>query len=258
MTESLAWRAFAVSGRDAEDAVSWLHVHGEVQGVLEEGGRQVVWMTCAMPALPEELEVSVVEREVREQDLAVTGLEDDAAIPVTDGLLVRPPWVARPRGFVGVELLVPRGGAFGSGEHDSTKAALTVMHRGWSGPKSLADCGTGSGILALYAHVRGCKRIEACDIDEPSVVAARELLPGARVHLGGAEMMSPCDMVVANMTGAELRESLPQILSVWTRAEPLVLSGMRAPEVDALVASVPAAPEQRETLGAFTAVRFRA
>jgi hypothetical protein len=104
------------------------------------------------------------------------------------------------------------------------------MHRGWSAPVSLADCGTGSGILALYAHVRGCPSIEACDIHEPSVVA--------------------------NMTGTELTESLAGILSVWTRAEPLVLSGMRANEVEALIAAVPATAGLRQTLGAFTAIAF--
>ena len=153
MSDSPASRVFAVSGRDDEDPVSWLHVHADVQGVLEEDGCQVVWMACAMPELPGRFQVDVVERAVREQDLHVTGLENDTAIHVTEDLLVRPPRVGRPEGFAGVELLVPRGGAFGSGEHDSTKAALAVMHRGWSAPVSLADCGTGSGILALIAAV---------------------------------------------------------------------------------------------------------
>lgn len=81
---------FAVSGRDVEDAVSWLHVHADVQGVLEEDGCQVVWMACAMPELPGRFQVDVVERAVREQDLHVTGLENDTAIHVTEDLLVRP------------------------------------------------------------------------------------------------------------------------------------------------------------------------
>lgn len=258
MSDPSTFRAFVIRGRDVDDAVSWLHVHGEVAGVVEEGASQVVWMACAMPALPATFQVAVEEREVRAADLHVTGLEHDAAIRIVEGLLVRPPWVARPSGFTGIELLVPRGGAFGSGEHDSTKAALSLIHQVWSQPESFADCGTGSGILALYAQVRGCGRIEACDIDEPSVVAARELLPGARVHLGGAATMAPSEMVVANMTGQELAESLPQILGVWTRAQPLVLSGMRAAEIDGLVAAVPARPGPRETLGDFTAVAFTA
>lgn len=249
-------RAFVLQGPDSEIAVEWLHVHAQVEGVLEEPDALVVWLPGALPDLPGDLQVTVEERIVRAEDYHVTGLENDTAIVVTEDLLVRPPWVERPPGFKGTELIVPRGGAFGSGEHDSTKAALVILHRGWSPAASMADVGTGSGILALYASVRGCERIEACDIDEPSVVAARELLPDANVHVGGAERMQSCDLVVANMTGAELRGSLAAILLTWTRANGLILSGMRAPEVDDLVASVPGREVDRETLGAFTAVRF--
>jgi ribosomal protein L11 methylase PrmA len=249
-------RAFVLQGPDAEIAVDWLHVNAQVEGVLEEQDARVVWLPGALPELPGELQVTVEERMVRAEDYHVTGLENDIAIVVTEDLLVRPPWVERPTGFTGTELIVPRGGAFGSGEHDSTKAALVIMHRGWSAAPSMADVGTGSGILALYAKVRGCERIEACDIDEPSVIAARELLPDANVHVGGAEHMQSCDLVVANMTGSELRGSLVSILAIWTRAKDLILSGMRAHEVDGLVASVPGREVDRETLGAFTAVRF--
>lgn len=256
MSDAPGYRAFAMHGPDVEAALAWLHVHGDVHGVLEEEQAFLVWMPGAMPQLPTSMQVTVVEHAVRAEDFHVTGLEDDVAIPVSADLLVRPPWVDRPANFTGIELVVPRGGAFGSGEHDSTKAALVVMHRGWASPVSMADVGTGSGILALYAQVRGCARIEACDIDEPSVLAARELLPSANVHVGGADRMAACDLVVANMTGTELREALTAILLVWTRRDALVLSGMRAPEVDGLLASVPARVVDRETLGAFTAVRF--
>jgi hypothetical protein len=61
--------------------------------------------------LPGRFQVDVVERAVREQDLHVTGLENDTAIHVTEDLLVRPPWVERPERLAGVELLVPRGRA---------------------------------------------------------------------------------------------------------------------------------------------------
>jgi ribosomal protein L11 methylase PrmA len=251
-------RAFVLQGNDAAMAVEWLHVHAQVEGVLEEPDALVVWLPCELPQLPKGLQVTVQERIVRAEDYHVTGLENDTVIVVTEDLLVRPPWVECPEGFAGTELIVPRGGAFGSGEHDSTKAALVVMHRSWDAVASMADVGAGSGILALYANVRGCERIEACDIDEPSVIAARELLPEASIYVGGAERMRPCDLVVANMTGAELRGSLNSILSIWTRENDLILSGMRAPEVDDLVARVPGREVDRETLGAFTAVRFAA
>ena len=252
------WRALALRGGDAERALGYLQVHGDVQGSLEEAGCLVVWLTGAVPTLPSGLAVEVEERVVADEDFTITGLEQDVEILVAEDLLVRPPWVARPRGFDGVELVVPRGGAFGSGEHGSTQAALLALHRTWAAPESVADVGCGSGVLGLYAQVRGVAELQCCDIDRPSVAAARELLPGARVELGTAERLAPCEQVVANMTGQELLGSLSAVRSLWRGPAPLVLSGMRAHEVDELVAAVAAPVQDRVTVGAFTAVAFRA
>ena len=254
---SSGWQAFALRGPGADDALAFLHVHADVQGTLEEPDAHVVWLVGEMPPLPDALVVEVEPRVVVDEDFSITGLENDAAILVTDDLLVRPPWVERPDGFDGVELVVPRGGAFGSGEHGSTQAALLLLHRTWQGPESLADVGCGSGILALYAQVRGVARLEACDIDRPSVVAAYTLLPGAHVEVGGPTSLAPCEQVVANMTGTELGAALPEILALWLGPAPLVLGGMRAHEVDGLVQRVACPEIQRVTVGDFTAVAFR-
>lgn len=250
------WRALALRGADADAALAYLQVHADVQGVLEEQGGHVVWLVGCAPPLPPHLAAEVIEQVVAEEDFTVTGLEGDEAILVAGDLLVRPPWVQRPAAFDGVELVVPRGGAFGSGEDASTQAALLALHRSWRSVESLADVGCGSGILALYAQVRGVARIEACDIDAPSVRAAKALLPGARVELGTADLLAPCDVVVANMTSAELLSAMPAILGVWRGVGPLVLSGMRASEVDQVAARVALPELDRVAVGPFTSVAF--
>ncbi len=251
-----ALRAFVLDGEDAAAALDWLHVHADLDGVLEgDDGSVTVWLQGGLPELPFAA-LAVRELPIAPADWTITGLEHDAAIRVADDLLVRPPWVARPAGFVGVELVVPRGAAFGSGEHASTQAALRLLHRTWREPASLADVGTGSGILALYAAVRGCRRIAACDIDAPSVAAARELLPDAAIHVGGAEALPPCDCVVANMTASELHASLDAILAAWTGRGVLLLGGLRAGEVAGLAARLPTPPFDRETVGEFTALAW--
>jgi hypothetical protein len=249
-------RVYELRGADAAPALDWLHVHADVLGALEGDDVLTVWLDGALPALPFD-DLAVRELAVDPQAAAVTGLEHDRPIAVADGLLVRPPWVARPEGFAGVELVVPRGGAFGSGEHGSTQAALRCLHALWDAPPTFADIGTGSGILALYAQVRGCPSIAACDIEEPAVAAARDLLPGADVRLGGAETMPVVDGMVANMTGSELRAAMPAMLARWRRTHALVLSGMRAHEVDAVVALVDAPIAHRVTVGDFTSVGYR-
>lgn len=85
--------------------------------------------------------------------------------------------------------------------------------------------------------------ISGCDIDPIAVQRALELLPGSRMVVGGAEALpAAADSVVANMTGSELAASLDAILAAWNGRGILVLSGMRAHEVDPIVRRLPAAP----------------
>jgi ribosomal protein L11 methylase PrmA len=249
-------RAYVIRGEARAEALDWLHVHCEVQGVLEEDDSVTVWIASALPDLPHP-GLDVHEIPVAPADLTRTGLEDDTAMLVVQDVLVRPPWVERPADFRGIELVVPRGNAFGSGEHASTKAALRCLHRLWDAPARFGDVGTGSGILALYARARGCLHIEACDIDPHAVSAARALLPGAIVHQGGPETMGPLDCVIANLTATELLAALPAILALWTRDSVLVLGGMREQEIAIVQEQVPAAVVAAETELAFTALGFR-
>ncbi|MGE3172408.1 MAG: 50S ribosomal protein L11 methyltransferase [Planctomycetota bacterium] len=246
-------RAFRLRGAGAAAALDWLHVRAAVRGAVEHADSDVVvWLDEAPPALP--FAVAVTELPADVANATATGLEDDAPIQVAGDLLVRPPWVARPAGFDGVELVVPRGMAFGSGEHDSTQAALLAVHRAWCDPPSFADVGTGSGILMAYARARGCAQIAGCDIEPPAVAAARALVPAAAVTLGGpATLAGAFDFVVANLTAAELHAALPDVLARWTRRAPLVLSGMRDGEVEAVHARLPA-PAAALRRGAFTAL----
>lgn len=241
-----------------------LHVHAIVVGVVEGDGQFEVAIEGALPALDSVVPDSVVPGSVvieeREVDVApVTGLENDRVIRVGANLVVRPPWVTAPADFTGIELVVPRAMAFGSGEHGSTQAALCMMERVYSGVvESVADIGTGSGILALYAQALGCERIFACDIDPDSVAAARELLPEANIVRGGPEaIVGPVDAVVANMRGSEIRSCIAALLALWNRRGPLVLSGLRPGEAAVFDADVGRHAQERVEVGGFVALGWR-
>ncbi|MFN6144746.1 MAG: 50S ribosomal protein L11 methyltransferase [Planctomycetota bacterium] len=249
-------RVYELRGPDAAAALDWLHVHADVQGALEGDDALTVWLAGPLPALPFG-GVAVRELAADPQAAAITGLEADRPIVVADDLLVGPRWVVGRGDLVGVEVVGPRGGAFGSGAHGSTQAALRCLHAMWDAPPTFADVGTGSGILALYARVRGCPRIAACDVEAASVAATRELLPDAEVLLGGAEALPAVHGMVANMTGDELRAAMPAMLARWQRSHALVLSGLRAHEVDGVAAMVGAPIAHRVTVGDFTSVGYR-
>ena len=65
------------------------------------------------------------------------------------------------------------GMAFGSGEHESTRMCLEFLQELKIEGKSVVDVGCGSGILALCAKALGAKEVEAYDIDDIAVTAAK-------------------------------------------------------------------------------------
>lgn len=232
-------RRIRLRGRDADVAAGLdrLHVQADVRGVEERAGECEVWIEGAVPSLADVAGLRVDELPVTAAMFAHTGREHDAPVLVAPDLCVRPPWVGAPAGFDGIDLVVPRGSAFGSGEHASTRAALLALHGTWPA-RAVACCvdvGTGSGILALYARARGAQRIVACDIDPTAARAAAQLLPGAFVFVGPpAASACRADVVVANMTAAELADACAAIVSLWTQCGVLVLCGLRgAAERDA-------------------------
>jgi ribosomal protein L11 methylase PrmA len=251
-------RAFLIRGAAevVEVAVDWLHVHADVAGVAEQDGATTVWCHGGLPKLAVD-GVVVTELPPELANAEATGLEHDAPIWLASDLLVRPPWVTRPTDFEGIELVVPRGMAFGSGEHASTRAALLLMHRVWRSVPTFADVGTGSGILLLYAAVRGAQHMCACDVEQPAVDAATELVPAAQVVVGGPDMLPfRADFLVANMTGSELAACFDDLMRVWTGVGPLVLSGMREHEVGVIEARSPASATHRLRQDEFTALAW--
>jgi ribosomal protein L11 methylase PrmA len=248
-----------------EAALDVLHVQAEVLGVEERDGACEVWLERPAPDAVARLgAVAVSELPITADLFAHTGLEHDAPVLVAPDLCVRPPWVVAPAGFVGTQLVVPRGSAFGSGEHASTRAALLALHAAWP-PRTvdvLVDVGTGSGILALYGAQRGARALFACDIEGPAARAAAELVPGLGVACGGPEVLAvAADVLIANMTAAELAATLPELVRLWRRTELFVLSGLRG---DAQVEDCCAALRRfgfgtpaRRDVEAFTALTWR-
>lgn len=229
----MAWRRFRVRAAPGPlaHALDLLHVHAEVMGVEERDDEFEVWIDGALPPDVAGLgDIVVDELPLTAAMFAHSGREHDAPVWITPDLCVRPPWVARPPGFSGLELVVPRGSAFGSGEHASTRAALTALHRGW--PERAVECfvdvGTGSGILLLYAAQRRARRLVACDIDPIAAHAAAHLVPAAFVFAGSPNAIEcGAEVVVANMTATELAREREAIVARWAGRGTLVLSGLR-------------------------------
>lgn len=72
------------------------------------------------------------------------------------------------------EIVIDPKMAFGTGHHHTTQMMLKAMTKLYFPQSHVLDMGTGTGILAIYAALKGAQCVHAVDIDDNSVENARE------------------------------------------------------------------------------------
>jgi len=139
-------------------------------------------------------------------------------------------------------IIVPAALAFGTGEHATTAMSLRFIEqltRCWTPGWSLADLGTGSGILALAAKCFGASRVIGIDNDPAAISVAKSnarlnKIRGATFQLCDVHKWNPAqktDVITANLYSDLLIQILPKLRhGGW-----LILSGILRSQQDELV-----------------------
>jgi len=169
-----------------------------------------------------------------------------AAKKVTDRLVVAPPWERyEPEGDEIVIEIVP-GRAFGTGTHETTILCLWAMEGLFRNGsiESLLDVGGGSGILAIAGALLGAKRVTAVESDPEAVQAAQENLVANRVsdrvrmvHAAfpdGIEDEEAFAVVIANLTGTDIRTHAERLVGAAADGGFLIVSGFLVEEADSI------------------------
>lgn len=139
-------------------------------------------------------------------------------------------------------LVIPASAAFGTGGHATTAMSLRLLERvtrKWKDGWSLADLGTGSGILALAAKRFGAGRVTGIDIDPKAVSIAKanagfNKIDKVDFRLGDLRKWKPTgvrNIVAANLYSELLIEILPKL----KRNNWLILSGVLRRQEDRLL-----------------------
>lgn len=149
---------------------------------------------------------------------------------------------------------------FGTGHHATTRLCLSALQQVPVQGRTVIDVGTGSGLLAIAASRLGASRVVAIDDDPNAIHAAGENLGlnrGADVTLRAGDLRSgargPFDVVLANLTGALLRDAAVRLRDLAGPGAHLILSGfLRSDEADVLASfgglAVKGRTEEREWL----------
>jgi len=139
-------------------------------------------------------------------------------------------------------VILDPGGAFGSGEHGSTRAALGLLEHLVRPGAVVVDIGSGSGILAIAALAIGARQAIGIDVDAPAVEVAEAnarrngvghavsfLVGDARLLV---PLLGPVDIVVANILRTVNTALLPTIHRSLRTDGLAVFSGMEQEEAD--------------------------
>jgi len=129
------------------------------------------------------------------------------------------------------------GMAFGTGTHVTTQLAMEAIAGTVTQGMRVLDVGTGSGILALAAALKGASQVWGIDRDPVAVRSARANARlndlSGRVHITRGELGQwarpghpPVDLVVANITGGVIRSIAPIVAGVLRPGGIFIASGV--------------------------------
>ena len=157
-------------------------------------------------------------------------------------LTIVPSWLPEAESPDPLTIVLDPETAFGSGEHGSTRVALTLLSRSVHSGDRVLDLGSGSGILAIAAIKLGAVRAIGIEIDaEANEVAVRNALRNAvadRVEFveGDAALLAPlagpADILLSNILRTANTALLPVIAKALAPGGTAIFSGMEQPERD--------------------------
>jgi ribosomal protein L11 methyltransferase len=174
---------------------------------------------------------------------------DNVSISPATGRDADSVWILRPRAVrIGNLRIVPAhnaaepgalrlvdSAAFGTGLHPTTTLCLEALDEAIQidPPAAVLDVGTGSGVLALAALMKGVSRALGIDIDEEALRVAAE---NARINAlderlqltrGGVDTVAGTwPLILANVLAAPLIEMAPALVARVGHHGQLVLSGI--------------------------------
>ena len=147
-------------------------------------------------------------------------------------ITILPPW--RKSGRTGVPIVIEPGMAFGTGRHESTKLMLGFVRKLDLAGMRVLDLGCGSGILAIYACLRGASSVLAVDNDPLAAEAAKQnaALNGCDridvVCAGLEDVGGEFDVVLANLDFDTFRKYGRAVVPRVAPGGTLIVSGIEA------------------------------
>ena len=191
----------------------------------------------ALRGLPESAGVrgiptDITVRFVAEEDWASAWKQYFKPQRIGGRVVIKPTWEPFAPAPDDVVVEIDPGMAFGTGLHPTTRLCLRALEAHVRPGVTVADVGTGSGILAVAAVKLGAKRAVAVDIDPLAVRIARENIVLNRVGdaVSADESATPpagtYDVVVANILADVILGMCPSLFAAVSPGGLFIGSGI--------------------------------
>ncbi len=189
------------------------------------------------PAAP----VHFTLRRVRDENWNKKWEAQAGIVRVTKRILIKPSWQrlpARDRGKI--ILHIDPKMSFGTGHHETTQLSLQLLEESMFTGATALDVGTGTGVLAIAAARLGARHVDAVDVDEWSVVNAKENIRRNRVERTvrikrGSIAAVPrrrYDIIVANVDAPTLERLMAGLAGRVRARGVVILSGLLLTDLD--------------------------
>jgi len=174
---------------------------------------------------------------IDDQEWATSWQQYFKAVEIVPGLVIKPSWETFTAAQNQHVLEMDPGMAFGTGQHESTRLALSLISSCFKNGKnriaSVLDVGTGTGILAMAAAVFGAQKVTAIDNDPEAVSVAgsnvRQNRLNEKIVLSGsllADIHGAFDLICANIVHDVLVDMAPEFKRLLIPGGHVVLAGI--------------------------------
>ncbi len=186
-----------------------------------------------------DFEISFELKEIAQENWNANWESNFDPIQVGDACVVRAPFHKKPN--VEFDIVIEPKMSFGTGHHETTHMMLQHILNHDFNSKSVLDMGSGTGVLAILAAMKGATHIEAIDIDHWCYLNAKEnisrnncdhikVLEGDVGLLGNQKY----DVILANINRNILLKDIPHYADHLNENGLLFLSGFYQTDIELL------------------------
>tara|TARA_R110000796_G_scaffold67449_5_gene154830 strand:+ start:86707 stop:87546 length:840 start_codon:yes stop_codon:yes gene_type:complete len=175
-------------------------------------------------------------KEIAQENWNATWEQNFSPIQVDEKCVVRAPFHEKPN--VQYDIVIEPKMSFGTGHHETTHMMLQHILKDNFEGLFVLDMGSGTGVLAILAALKGAKTIDAIDIDNWCYLNAKENVERnncshINVYEGDASLLQgkKYDAIIANINRNILLADIPTYVNSLNENGILYLSGFYSEDI---------------------------